>query len=196
MRRSIKLPFFVQPPISAPSIALSSYRSRVQFERRVAPTWYICAGWLLLAVLAQVCVMHLLRIRNVEPSLILVAVIWYSIRVEAWRAATYGLAAGVAEDLLTYGTGGAWTIATTSVALLASFMTRGFFADSIPLVATITLVATVAQRLIFWVAMGFEGYPSGLGMMHFHEALIEAALNAVVMTIVMIVNRRIDSRYA
>lgn len=162
----------------------------------IAPTWYICVGWLILAVLAQVCVMHFLQIRNVQPSLVLVAVVWYAIRVEAWRAAAFGLAGGICEDLLAYGTGGAWTISTTTIAILASLTSRGFFADSLPLVATITLVATVVQRLIFWVVMAFEGYPSGLGMMHFHDALFEALLNAVVMMIVMIVIRRIDSKYA
>jgi len=140
--------------------------------------------------------MHALIVRNVEPSLVLVAVVWYAIRVEPWRAGAYGLAGGVMEDVLAYGTGGAWTISTTAVALVASAISRGFFADSIPLVATITLVATLVQRLIFWVTMGFEGYPSGLGVMHFHEALFEAVLNAIVMTIVMLVARRFDSRYA
>ncbi len=140
--------------------------------------------------------MHLLRFRDVEPSLVFVAVVWYAIRVDAWRAGAYGLAAGFCEDLLAYGTGGAWTIATTAVALLASFASRGFFADSIPLVSTITFLATILQRLIFWVVMAFEGYPSGLGAMHFHEALLEAAFNAVVMIVVIIVNRQIDSRYA
>jgi rod shape-determining protein MreD len=137
--------------------------------------------------------MHYVRIRNVEPNLVLVGVVWYAIRVDAWRAAAFGLVGGFAEDLLAYGTGGAWTVSMTAVALLASTITRGFFADSIPLVATITLAATVVQRLIFWVTMGFEGYPSGLGMMHFHDALFEALLNALMMMVVMIVNRRIDT---
>jgi len=140
--------------------------------------------------------MHALSVRNTEPSLVLVAVVWYAVRVEPWRAAVYGLIAGLIEDLLSYGTGGAWTIATTGVAILASLVSRGFFADSIPLLATIAFAATLAQRLIYWVTMGFEGYPSGLGMMHFHEALFEAVLNAVVMTVVLIVLRRFDHRYA
>jgi rod shape-determining protein MreD len=140
--------------------------------------------------------MHLLVIRNVEPSLVLVAVVWYAIRVEPWRAAAYGCAAGIVEDLLSYHTGGAWTISTTAVALAVSLISRGFFADSIPLLATFTFAATLVRQLIFWVTMGFEGYPSGLGMIHFHEALFEAPLNALLMMLVMLVARRFDSRYA
>jgi len=140
--------------------------------------------------------MHYLVIRNVEANLVLVAVIWYAIRTEPWQAAAYGCAGGFIEDLLSYRTGGAWTISTTAVALVVSMISRGFFADSIPLLATITFAATLLCRLIFWVTMGFEGYPSGLGMIHFHEALIEASFNAILMMVVMILARRFGSSYA
>lgn len=141
--------------------------------------------------------MHVFTVRNVEPNLVLLAVVWYAIRVEAWRAAAYGLAAGFALDLLAFGTtGGAWTIATTAVAIFSSTISRGFFADSVPLVATITFVATLVVRLIFWVVMSLEGYPRGVGMIHFHEALFEALLNGILMMIVIVINRRFDSRYA
>jgi len=170
--------------------------TKIHIARIIAPVWYVSAAWLALALLAQACVMHLFVIRNVEPSLVLVAVVWYAIRVEPWRAAAYGCAGGIVEDLLSYHTGGAWTISTTAVALVASVISRGFFADSIPLVATFAFVATLVRQLIFWVTMGFEGYPSGLGMIHFHEALFEALLNAAVMMLVMLAARRFDSRYA
>jgi rod shape-determining protein MreD len=172
---------------------LSSSRNRILISRISAPAWYVSAGWLALALIAQASIMHIFAIRNVEPSLVLVAVVWYAIRVEPWRAAAYGCAAGIVEDLLSYHTGGAWTISTTAVALVASTISRGFFADSIPLVATITLVATLVRQLIFWVTMGFEGYPSGLGMIHFHEALFEALLNAFVVMLVILIARRFES---
>lgn len=172
---------------------MSSSRNRIHIARITAPAWYVSAAWLLLALFAQVRLVHPLNIRGVEPSFVLVAVVWYALRVEPWRAAAYGLAAGICEDLLAYHTGGAWTISTTAVALAGSLISRGFFADSIPLLATIAFAATLARRLIFWVTMGFEGYPSGLGMMHFHESLLEAVLNAAAMTVVMLVARRFDS---
>jgi rod shape-determining protein MreD len=175
---------------------LSSSRNKIEIARITAPVWYVSAAWLAFALFAQVRLMHFVSIRNTEPSVVLVAVVWYAIRVEPWRAAIYGLIAGLVEDLLSYGTGGAWTISTTGIAIAASLISRGFFADSIPLLATFAFAATLAQRLIYWVTMGFEGYPSGLGMMHFHEALFEAVLNAVVMTIVLLALRRFDTRYA
>lgn len=171
-------------------------RNNIHIARITAPAWYVSAGWLVLALVAQVAIMHHIAFRNVEPSLVLVAVVWYAIRVEPWRAAAYGLFAGVAEDALAYHTGGAWTISTTSVAVIASLISRGFFADSLPLVATITFFATLVRELIFWVTMAFESYPSGLGLIHFHEALLQGVFNAALMMIVMLVNRRFDSRYA
>ncbi len=122
----------------------------------------------------------------------LVVVVWYAIRVDARRAVLYGLAAGLCEDALSAGSGAAWTIATSLSALLASVLSRGFFADSIPLVILITIAATLVRALLYWVAAALEGYPPGLGAMHLHEAVIASALNAVVMVIAMLVGRRFD----
>ena len=44
----------------------------------VGPPWWVAGGWLALALLAQVTVLHFVAIRNVEPSLVIVAVVWYA----------------------------------------------------------------------------------------------------------------------
>lgn len=147
----------------------------------------------MLALLAQVTLVHFVTVRGVEPSLVLVAVVWFAIRVNTQRAAIYGLAAGLGEDILATGTGGAWTISTTIVAVIAGALSRGFFADSLPLVCVITAIATLVRLLVFWVVMAFEHYPSGLAVLHFHEAWVAAALNAFVMLVAMIVARRFDT---
>ena len=125
----------------------------------------------------------------------LITVVWYATRVDAVRAAIFGLAAGLFEDILSTNTGAAWTISTTVVALATSTISRGFFADSYPLVATITVVATLLRDLVFWIVMGFEGYPAGLAGMHAREALFQSVLNALLMMIVLWVSRRIRERY-
>ena len=136
--------------------------------------------------------MHYAIIRNAEPSFVLVAVVWFAIRVNTRRAAIYGLAAGLCEDLLSTATGGAWTISTTLVAIIAGTLSRGFFADSLPLVSLITAIATLLRSLIFWIVMGFEGYPTGLATTHFHQALWEALFNAILMIVVMLAVRRYE----
>jgi len=174
---------------------LSSYRSKIHEAPFVGPSWYVAAAWLVIALIAQVTLFHYVAIRGVQPSAVLVAVVWYAIRVDSRRAAVYGLAAGVCEDFLAMHTGGAWTISTTLVAVIAGAISRGFFADSLPLVATITYLATLLRSLLFWVVMGFEGYPSGLATLHFHEALLQAVFNALLMVIVMIAVRNYEARF-
>ncbi len=170
--------------------------TKLHIPRAVAPTWWIAALWLLAAAIAQVTLMHYAVVRNVEPSLVLVAVVWYALRVNAMQAAAYGLAAGLLEDVLATGTGAAFTISTMLAALVAQSISRGFFADSLPLVLTITVAATLVRQLIFWVVWGFEGYPPGLAWVHFHEAIGACVANALLMLLVMAIARRFDSRYA
>lgn len=158
----------------------------------VGPAWPVAAAWLVAALVVQATLAHYLAIRNVEPSFVLVVVVWYAIRVDARRAAIYGLVAGLCEDALSVQTGAAWMISTSLSALLASRLSRGFFADSIPLVTGITALATLVRELLFWVVMAIGGYPPGLGAMHFHEALAQTALNVVVIVVAMLIARRFD----
>jgi rod shape-determining protein MreD len=175
-----------------PSTALSSSRSKPHVAPFVGPAWPIAAAWLFAAVFAQATFVHYLAVRNVVPSFVLIVVVWYAIRVDARRAAIYGLAAGLCEDVLSAHTGAAWMISTSLSALLASLLSRGFFADSIPLVIAITAIATLVRALCFWIVMALFGYPPGLGPMHFHEALAQAALNVAVVVAAMLVVRRFE----
>lgn len=177
----------------APLTALSSSRTKPHVAPFVGPAWYVAAAWLVGAVLAQATIVHLLAIRNVVPSFVLVVVVWYAIRVDARRAATYGLFAGLCEDALSASTGAAWMISTSVSALLASRLSRGFFADSIPLVMVITASATLVRALCFWIVMALFGYPPGLGSLHLHEALAQAALNVAIIVAAMLIARRFDA---
>lgn len=152
--------------------------------------------WLIGALIAQATVMHYVRFRSAEPSLVLVTVVWYAIRVDTRRAAIYGLIAGLALDIISGQSGGAWTIATTLVAIIAGMLSRGFFADSVPLVSAITGVATLVDMAAFWIVRALSGYPTGLGWMHLHQAILQAILNAGLMAVVMMIVRRFDTRFA
>jgi rod shape-determining protein MreD len=175
---------------------LSSSRTRApkpHVAPFVGPAWYVAGAWLALAILAQATVVHYLAIRGVVPSFVLVVIVWYAIRVDARRAALYGLTAGLCEDALGAQTGAAWTISTTVSALLASTLSRGFFVDSMPLVSAVTAAATLSRALLFWIVMALEGYPPGLGAMHFRQALLETLLNIAAIVIAMLVARRFET---
>ncbi|GAC1659349.1 MAG: hypothetical protein NVS9B12_12370 [Vulcanimicrobiaceae bacterium] len=149
--------------------------------------------YLAVALVAQVTVLHFFSIRGVTLGAVLLVVAWYAIHADPRRAAVFGLAAGACEDFLDTGTGGAWTLSTTLTAILASVLSRGFFADSIPLVAGIVVFATLLRTLLFWLVMEAQGYPTGLGWLHFHGALWQAAINAACMVIVMVAGRYRES---
>jgi rod shape-determining protein MreD len=150
--------------------------------------------WLLAALLAQGTVMHYAVVRGAEPSLVLVAVVWFAMRSTWGRAALFGLIAGLGEDILAFDSSGTWMVATTATALLASLPTRRFFEDSIPLFALVTAGATLARDLIYWNVKSLEGYPAGLATVHFHKSLEAAVLNAVLAIVVMAVARRFERR--
>lgn len=175
---------------------MSLFRGKPQAAPFVGPPWYVAAAWLIVAVVAQATLVHAVAIRGVVPSLVLAVVVWYALRVDVLRAAAYGLAAGLCEDVLSATTGAAWTISTLTAAVTAGILSRGFFADSIPLAAAITIIATLVRALLFWSIMSFEGYPPGLGAMHAREALVAAVLNAALIVAATLVVRRIGPRPA
>lgn len=142
----------------------------------------------------QTTLAHLLVFHNIEPSFVLLVVVWYAIRVDSPRAALYGLIAGACEDALAAHTGGAFTISTTLVAIVAGALSRGFFADSYPLVGLVVAVATLVHKAIFWTVMALQGFPSGLASMHAREALGEAVINAILMMLAMFIARRYAER--
>lgn len=142
-----------------------------------------------MALLAQVSVLHYFSVRGATLSPVLVVVVWYAIAADAKRAAIFGLIAGFAEDMLTGGTGGAWTISTTLTAIIAGVLSRGFFADSIPLVVGIVVFSTLLRSMLFWLVMEGQGYPTGLGWIHFHQAVWQSLLNAVFIIVVMVIGR-------
>lgn len=175
---------------------MSLFRGKPQAAPFVGPPWQVAAAWLLGAVVVQATLVHDVAIRGVVPSVVLVVVVWYAIRVDVLRAAAYGLAAGLCEDALAATTGAAWTISTLSAAIGAGLLSRGFFADSVPLAATVTVIATLLRALIFWTCMSLGGYPPGLGAMHAREALLAAAFNALLMIAATLLARRLGTRSA
>ena len=154
-------------------------RSNSDRTRYDGPSWERAAIYLALALIAQVTFLHFFTVHGAAISIALIAVIWFAILADPRRAAIYGFVAGFCEDMLSSGTGGAWTISTTITALLAGSLSRAFFADSIPLVSGIVVVSTLVRDLIFWIVMKAQGFPPGLATLHFHQALWQALLNAL-----------------
>jgi hypothetical protein len=103
------------------------------------------------------------------------------------------LAAGLLEDALAATTGAAWTVSTLVTAVAISLSSRGFFADSIPLAAVVTALATLLRALLFWTIASLEGYPPGLATLHFHQALFASVLNVCATIAAMLLMRRYEA---
>lgn len=149
---------------------------------------------LILALLLQTEILHGITFRGAAVSLVLVVVVYESLRRPMLGAVVVGLVAGACEDALSAQTGGAWTISTTLTALAVNLLGRWFFADSPFAVSVVAVVATLLRRLIFWVVMALQGYPPGYARIHLHAALWEALLNAVAAAAILAAVRFIGER--
>ena len=142
------------------------------------PAFWRSAGCVALGLFVQTVFAPLLVVREGIPSFVTIAVVLYALRLGARRGAVLGLIAGVLTDAVA-GTGGAWTLAYTVLALLCGAVSRGFFADGVALPALFVGVAVIVRSGLFWVIMSAEGYPRGFGTVHLHGALESGALTAV-----------------
>jgi rod shape-determining protein MreD len=158
------------------------------------PEWWVAGLYLLIALFAQIELMHFVTFRGAELSVVLVVVVWYALRSDLLGATIYGLLAGLAEDIFSAQTGAAWTVSTTITALFVNYLTRWFFADSIPIFGGMVVVATLLRWLMFWVIMAIGSYPPGHARLHLHEAMWDALLNALFAVIAMFAARRVEDR--
>ncbi len=152
----------------------TNYRS---IEIVSGPSFWRAAGCVALGLFVQTAFAPLLLVRNGIPSFVTIAVVLYALRLGARRGAVLGLVAGVLTDAVA-GTGGAWTLAYTVLALAFGGITRGFFADGVVVPSLFVGVAVVVRNALFWVVMSAEGFPRGYGTMHLHAALESGALTA------------------
>jgi rod shape-determining protein MreD len=159
-----------------------------------APVWWVAALYLAIALLVQIEAGHFVALRGAQLSIVLVVVVWYALHSDLRSAAIYGAIAGLCEDALGVQTGAGWTISTIVTSVVANYLTRWFFADSIPAVAFVVLCATLLRRMIFWIVMALQGYPAGYARLHFHQAVWESLFNAVFAAAAMLAVRRYEDR--
>jgi len=166
----------------------SSFRSKYRSIEIVAgPALWPTIGWIALAVFVQATLGQLLAFRGTIPALVMIPVVRYAVRMGARRGAIAGVVAGVLDDVFGAATGD-WTIATTLVALGVGTLGRGFFSDGFLMQGFLVALAVALRDLIYWTLERFEGFPHGLGLVHLHAGLIQAALTGL-LTIVYLVAR-------
>ena len=164
----------------------SNYRS---IEIVKGPSFWRAAGCVALALFVQTAFAPLLVVRGGIPSFVTIAVVLYELRLGARRGALLGLVAGVLTDAVA-GTGGAWTLAYTVLALVCGAVSRGFFADGAVLPSLFVGAAVIARSAMFWIVMSAEGYPRGYGAVHLHAALESGVLTAIYAFVYLLIRAR------
>ena len=165
-------------------------RAKIPSTSHNEPAWWTAGLWLAGALFGQIFLAAFVNIRDARPSAFLVVTVWYAVRVNPWRAALFGFLGGLLEDGLAGVTGGAFAVSTAIAGALAAIGSRGFFADSIPIVTVIAFLASFARLIVFWIIMAIQGYPAGMGRIHLHEAVWQALMNAGFAALVILVARR------
>jgi rod shape-determining protein MreD len=169
----------------------SFYRRKYRsVEIAVGPAYWPVFGWTALLAFAQTVLVPLLVWRGAVPSLVTIAVVLYASRAGARRGALLAIPAGLLEDVFA-GSGGAWTIATTLVALFVGGLSRRMFTDGAFAPAMLCGFAVLARDLVFWTVMRIEGFPYGFGVAHLHTSLWRAALTALVAFVFLVVRGRL-----
>ena len=107
-------------------------------------------------------------------------VLWYANRTNAHGGFLIGLIAGACEDALAGNTGVAWTFATGAVGFGVGRLARTWLADTKLALVPGTALATLVRYGAFIAIMGGEGRPPALPLAHFHAALWQCLLDALV----------------
>lgn len=169
----------------------SSYKNKYRSIEIVrGPGVWVTIGCIALAALVQTTFAPALTIRGAVPSFITIAVVLYALRTGVTRGLIVGVVAGILEDSLATGTGGAWTIATMLVALGAGRIARSFFSDGFTILSAIVAGAVLVRDALFWFVMRIDGYPQGLAVIHLHAAIIQAVVTGAFAFVYLVVRTR------
>jgi rod shape-determining protein MreD len=149
------------------------------------PVWWHVALALFAALILQSAFAPFVAIRGASPSLVVLLVSWYAVRTGSLRGMTFGLIAGACEDAVTGSTGVSWTFATALAGALAGRLARTWLADTklalVPGAALVTLVRYGA----FALAMQLQRRPLDLPLLHFHAALWQSAVDALLALVLL-----------
>src|SRR5215472_16989324 len=120
--------------------ARTARREPVDAEISVAPRFSFLILLGVLAIVLQATLLHGITLRGAHLSLTTVLLVWTGLRCGVVTGGWLGVLCGTIEDAL--GGGGANVIAATLVGFLSGMLSNRFFADSLPVFLTATVVAT------------------------------------------------------
>ncbi len=144
-----------------------------------APPWWATALALFAALLLQAQAGSFLTFRNATPGFVLLLVLWYGLRTDMLGGFIAGALAGGCEDALAGWTGAAWTVSTAFAGLFAGRVAGTVASESRTWLVPFVALASLLRYALFALVLRFEGRSLPLPAGHLHQALWQAALNAL-----------------
>lgn len=144
-----------------------------------APRWWVTALALAAALLLQSETGPLLAVRGAAPGFVLLFVLWYGLRTDMLGGFFVGTLAGACEDALAGWTGVAWMLSTAAVGLLSGRSAGTVVTESRLWLVPYAALATLLRFGLFALVLRVEGHLMPLPVAHLHQALWQAALNAL-----------------
>jgi rod shape-determining protein MreD len=139
----------------------------------------VLPGFLLLALLLQVTVVDLIRIKGVVPDLIFLLVVFYAFWRGQREGAFWGFVAGLMKDFVTGNYFGLNALSTAVAGYLVGWSETRLYKDSSLVVASLTFLATLISQLVYYLLLVYLQIKISLGLALFGVILPSAVYNAL-----------------
>lgn len=113
----------------------------------------VLPGFLLLALLLQVTVVDLIRVKGVVPDLIFLLVVFYAFWRGQREGAFWGVVAGLMKDFITGNYFGLNALSTAVAGYLVGWSESRLYKDSSLVVMVLTFFATMVSQLIYYLLL-------------------------------------------
>ncbi|MBE3586205.1 MAG: rod shape-determining protein MreD [Thermoanaerobacter sp.] len=148
------------------------------------PGMVFLPGFLLLALLLQVTVVDLIRIRGVVPDLVFILVVFYAFWKGQREGTFWGFVAGLLEDLVSGHYWGLNAISMAAAGYLVGWFETRLYKESRLVMMVLTFLATVAGQLIYYLLLIYLQVVISPGVALTGVILPAAAYNALLSALI------------
>ncbi len=139
----------------------------------------VLPGFLSLALLLQVTVVDLLRVKGVVPDLIFLLVVFYSFWRGQREGAFWGFVAGLMKDFITGSYLGLNALSTGVAGYLVGWAESRLYKESSLVVMVITFLATLVSQLVYYLLLVYLEIKVPFGVALFQVVFPSAMYNAL-----------------
>lgn len=139
----------------------------------------ILPGFLFLALLLQVTVVNLIRIKGVVPDLVLLLVVFYSFWRGKREGAFWGFVAGLMKDFITGNYFGLNALSFSTAGYLVGWAESRLYKDNSIVVMVVTCLASMAAQLVHYLLLAYLDVKVPPGVALFQVVFFSSLYNAL-----------------